>query len=90
MGGKAAAENRGGNYCSALELRPRKRTCRVSRDGSGAFRAVRDFFFNVILERSHYELRSSFWTIPWRVRKMRGKFELRNIIHGSDETRSLG
>jgi len=42
-------------------------------------RTVRDsssfFFFNVTLERSHYDLRLSSRTIPWKKRKMRGRFE---------------
>lgn len=62
---------------AALVLRPRKRTCRVSRRRKRCVScSVRDFFFNVTLKCSHYDLRSSSWMIPWEKRKMREKSEL--------------
>lgn len=64
MDGKAAVENRCGNYRDSENGRVARRKRRV-------LRTVRNSFFNVTLERSYYDLRLSSRTIPWKKRKMR-------------------
>lgn len=68
-------------------------TCRVSRRRKRRIsRSVRNFFFNVTLECSHYDLWSSSWTISWKKRKMREKseFSMKYYTYIIAKKRSLG